>query len=89
MKSKVGRPKKINYNPKITVHFDENTKYTDILEIKYNLGMFLTIGELEALINDKISDSDINIKLQMHVEQPVVKVAWYKKILNWIRGKRA
>lgn len=81
-KRKVGRPKKVNYTPTINLTYSDNLIW-DIMRIKRQLGMPLTIGELTGLVNHDLAPYKITAVIEI---KP--KLKWYQKVLKWFRGKR-
>lgn len=80
---KVGRPKKINYNPAVIVDCSGDI-VTQVLEIKRNLGIHMTVAELEQLINNELNSCGITVTL---TPIKVKKLPWYKRLINWLRRK--
>ena len=78
---KVGRPRKISYKPAITIVYDENVMQT-LLEMKYKLGMPLTIGELSEMLTNMTMPYGVEIKIEVKKKE-----AWYKRVLNWFKSK--
>lgn len=78
---KLGRPRKINYNPKVTIDCNRDI-LTQVLETKRNLGFYMTVGELEQLINAELNGSGVTVTLTLIKPK---KVAWYKRLINWLR----
>lgn len=81
-KRKVGRPKKVNYTPTINLTYSDNLIW-DIMRIKRQLGMPLTIGELTGLVNHDLAPYGIKAVIEI---KP--KYKWYQKVLNLFRGKK-
>lgn len=80
MKRKVGRPRKINYTPTIQLTYSKNLIW-DILKIKRNLGMNMTIGELSELINHELTPYGLQVTISIEK-----KDKWYNKVINWFRN---
>lgn len=79
---KVGRPRKPNYTPTITLTYSDNLLW-DILRIKRQLGMSLTLGELTGLVNHDLAPYGMKAVITI-----APKTKWYKRVLDWFRGKR-
>lgn len=80
---KLGRPKKVNYDPKITISLNEDVLY-QALSMKKAIGGILTMGELEYLINHDLVNTGVVVKLQI---TKVKKLSWIKKLINLFRRK--
>lgn len=80
MKRKVGRPRKINYTPTINLTYSDNLVW-DILKIKRNLGMSMTIGELTELVNHEMKPYGIVVTISFPKKEK-----WYGKVLNWFKN---
>lgn len=80
MKRKVGRPRKINYTPTIQLTYSKDLIW-DILRIKRNLGMHMTIGELSELINHELTPYGLQVIISIEKKEK-----WYNKVLNWFRN---
>ena len=81
-KRKVGRPKKINYTPKIELIYSD-TLFWDIMKIKRQLGMPLTIGELNGLVNRDLIPYGFKAVITI-----TNKLKWYQKVLQWFKRNK-
>lgn len=80
-KRKVGRPRKQNFIPTINLVYSDNLLW-DVLRIKRQLGMPLTLGELNGLINHDLAPYRMKATITITPKQ-----YWYKRIINWFRNK--
>ena len=83
MKKKIGRPRKINYKPSISIDMNGDI-YDQVLEAKDAMGVVLTTAELELYSNRLLNKYGITVKLTEHVE----KLPWYNRVINWLKGKK-
>lgn len=81
MKKKVGRPKKVDYTPSVSI--DMNYDLTNqVLFVKKQLGVALTNSELESLANAMLNTYGITVQ----ITECTKKIPFYKRIINWFKG---